>query len=164
MSAERERTKEKDTDGNNWYSLESGNYNIVQRGTDSTYIHTIISGTDTVARFSITYVPSNERRAYTRLWDGSDSTTIMPFPKEWNNDMGTPNVLLNGIMEGNAFSMQSSRERVIKNFFINHQIALSMYGKTLPVRALQFQSLSFTQIKVFTLLSSLPYAYFNYSA
>jgi len=88
----------------------------------------------------------------------------MPLPEQWNNNWADPNVLITGTVDGNVFSMQSARERTIKNFFVNGQVALSVYGKKLPSKALAFQQLSPAQMKVFTILSSLPYSYFNYSA
>lgn len=158
--ANRERTG----DGFGGHSLQSGEYVVDQRNTDSTYINVITLNTDTIASFTIDYIASDERQHYTHLWDGTDSTTIMSIPKDWNNNSGTPNVLIKGTIEGNDFIMRSSRECTVKNFFVNNNIALSVYGKPLPVKALRFQQLSAMQIKLFTILASLPYSYFNYSA
>lgn len=156
--------RERTSDGFGGNSLQSGEYVVDQRSTDSTYINVITLNADTIGNFTITYFASNERQNYTRLWDGADSTTIMPIPQDWNNSSGTPNVLVKGTIEGTDFIMRSSRECTIKNFFVNNNIALSLYGKLLPVKALQFQQLSAMQIKLFTILSALPYSYFNYSA
>jgi hypothetical protein len=142
--------------------MESGEYGLVRRFTDSGFINVIKREEDTLVVFSITYLPRDQLSRYTRLWDGIDTTTIMPLPEEWNNNREDANVFIKGTMDGNAFTMQSLRERAIKNFFVNDRLALSVYGKKFPARALQFQQLSPTQIKLFTILSSLPYSYFNY--
>jgi hypothetical protein len=113
--AERKRTEEKEPNGHHSYGLESGAYNFAQRGTDSTFINAITLGADTITSFTITYVP-NEQRNYTRLWDGTDTSTVMPLLKEWNNTRAISNVFIKGTMYGKAFIMQSSRERAIKNF------------------------------------------------
>jgi len=161
--AERKRTKEKLANGHS-YGLESGTYNLAWRGTDSTFINTVTLRADTIASFTITYGASDEGSNYTRLWDGTDSSTIMPLAKEWNNNRGNPKVFIKGFLYGNAFTMQSSKERVIKNFFVNDRYVLSVFGEKLPARALQFQQLSPDQLKLFIILSSLPYSSFNYAA
>ena len=161
-SAERERIKESGTDGYTAYHLESGEYGFANRRTDSSFVNTVIHGEDTIATFKLMYQPKNQRSLYASMWDGHDSTTITPLPKEWNNNREDANVFIKGTTNGDTFLMQSSSERTIKTFFINGQLALTVYGKKFPAKALLFQQLSPNQIKLFTILSSLPYAYFNY--
>ena len=64
-------------------------------------------------------------------------------------------------MEGVAFHMQSSKELTEKRFYFNDKPAMITYGSDAPIRAILFQPLSEQQIKLFTILSSIPYSYFN---
>jgi hypothetical protein len=161
-SADRERIKEGGTDGYDYYHLESGEYSFANRRTDSGFINAIKHGDDTIATFKLAYLPKNQRSLYKQLWDGIDSSTIISLPKEWNNNREDYNVLLKGTIREDSFTMQSANERNIKNFFVNGQLALIVYGRKLPAKALLFKQLSQEQLKLFTMLSSLPYGYFNY--
>jgi hypothetical protein len=83
QSAEREREKEKNSDGSVSYTLHSGEYGLMERGVDSSFINVISFGNDTLVTFRITYVNNeNEYNSYTHLWDGSDSATIIALPQE----------------------------------------------------------------------------------
>lgn len=161
-SADRERIKESGTDGYNSYHLESGEYSFANRRTDSGFVNVIKHVEDTIATFKLAYLPKNLRSLYKQLWDGVDSATVIPLPKEWNNNREDYNVLLKGTIGEDSFTMQSVNERAIKNFFVNGRLALTVYGKKLPAKALLFKQLSQEQLKLFTILSSLPYGYFNY--
>ncbi|CAN5826838.1 hypothetical protein BH10BAC2_BH10BAC2_49040 [soil metagenome] len=160
--ADRERIKEGGTDGYEYYHLESGEYSFANRRTDSSFINAVKHGDDTIATFKLAYLPKNQRSLYKQLWDGVDNSTIIPLPKEWNNNREDYNVLLKGTIGEDSFTMQSANERNIKNFFVNGQHALTVYGRKLPGKALLFKQLSQEQLKLFTILSSLPYGYFNY--
>lgn len=161
ITAEREKIKETGTDGKEYSRVESKDYSLAYRHTDSGFTDIITYGGDTLARFTLTYLSENQRSFYMQMWDGSDSATIMSLPTQWNNFREVANVFIPGNLQGTSFIMQSSRERSIKNFFVNGEIALSVYGKKLPSKALLFQQLSPTQIKIFNILSSLPYDYFE---
>lgn len=161
-SADRERIKESGTDGYKSYHLESSEYSFANRRTDSGFINAVKHGDDTIAAFKLAYLPKNQRSLYKQLWDGVDSSTIIPLPNEWNNSREDYNVLLQGTIGEDSFTMQSVNERAIKNFFVNDRLALMVYGKKLPAKALLFKQLSQEQLKLFTILSSLPYGYFNY--
>ncbi len=66
------------------------------------------------------------------------------------------------MMGTDSFSMKTSKENAVKEYYLSGLPALRVYGKYLPANALLFQQLSAQELKVFTILSSLPYAYFNY--
>ncbi len=164
-SAERTREKTRNIDGSKSYSVSSGSYEFVGRGIDSSFVHVITLGTDTLATFHISYISAaNERNNYERYWDGSDSSTIAPLPKKWNNTGGEDNVEIAGQMGTNSFSMKTAAENNVKTFYVDDHIVMTVLGKGIPAKALLFQSLSLRQIKMFTMLASLPYPYFNYSA
>lgn len=158
-----ERTRQKETysDGTKSYSISNGDASIDERRTDPTILNSISLGNDTLATFSIRYI-ADEFRDYTRLWDGTDSSTIIPLPKEWKKKNQEDEVVLSGMMGADSFSMKTSKEKAVKEFYINDLPILTVYGKYLPANALLFQQLSAQRLKVFTILSSLPYAYFNY--
>jgi hypothetical protein len=164
-SAEREREKTTDNNGGKVYSMSSGSYNMNERHIDSSFLQVITLGTDTLATFHIVFKPGeNEQSSYIRLWDGNDSTTIISLPKEWIDKKTTDNVILSGKIGDEAFLMHTSNELTAKEFFINGQPAMIMYGKAVPAKALLFQPLSEQQVKLFTIMSAVPYAYFNYTS
>jgi len=163
-TAEREREKIKN-EGSTVYSVNSGEYSLAERGIDSNFMNAITFGNDTLATFRITYTNhSSEQKSYTKFWDGSDSSTIMDLPKDWLNGRMKDDVILNGKIKDLPFTMRSINETAEKQFYINNELAIIIYGETAPVKALQYKSLSEQQLKLFTILSSIPYSYFSYSA
>ncbi len=163
-TAEREREKVKNTDGSKSYSLKSGAYILTERRTDSNLSNVIMLGDDTLATFGITYISAaNELNSYNRFWDGSDSTTIITLPEEWNNGKADDNVRVSGKLEGTPFFMRTSKQNIAKEFYLNNQLVLIIYGKGAPAKAILFQLLPVRQLKLITIFSSLPYPYFNYS-
>lgn len=164
-SAERKREKTRNSDGSKSYSLESGEYQLTDRGTDSSFLNAITLAGDTLATFRISYIPvAGESNNYNQYWDGSDSATITSLPKKWNNQPEGYGISITGQTGTNAFSMKTVREMNAKGFYIDGQLAMIMYGKILPAKAVLFQMLSARQLKMFAILASLPYPYFNYSA
>jgi hypothetical protein len=164
-SAERTREKTRNGDGSKSYSVNRGSYELVERGTDSTFVNAITLAGDTLATFWISYVSAaKEHNNYDRYWDGSDSSTITQLPKEWNNTLEEDNVSIAGQMGANTFSMKTTAENNVKEFSMDDHLVMTVFGKGVPAKALLFQSLSQRQIKVFTILASLPYPYFNYTA
>jgi hypothetical protein len=165
QTAHRERETTTGADGSKSHSISSTEYQLDERHITPDSSNIIVLNNDTIASFAIHYsIDANERKKYTRFWDGQDSTTIRMLPKEWNNKAEDRNVTVAGRIEGNSFSMKTSNETAEKDFYINDQLVLIMFGKTVPGKALLFQPLSIQQLKIFTILSSLPYAYFNYTA
>jgi hypothetical protein len=164
-SAEREREKTTDDNGSKMYSVRSSSYNMNERHIDSSFLQVITLGRDTLATFHLVFKPGeNEKNSYTRFWDGNDSATISALPRGWTNSKAIANAMLSGKMAGQPFFMNTSNEITAKEFFINGQPAMIMYGKTVPAKALLFQPLSAQQVKLFTILSAVPYAYFNYTS
>lgn len=159
---DRTREKESYSDHTKSYSINNEDASIQERHTDSTILNTITLGNDTLATFRIRYI-ADEFHDYTRLWDGTDSTTIIDLPEDWKKKNQEDEVILSGRIGADAFSMKTSKEKALKEFYINELPALTVYGKYLPENALLFQQLSAQQLKLFTILSSLPYEYFNYS-
>lgn len=164
-SAERTREKTRNSDGSKSYSIERGSYELVERGTDSTFVNAITLAGDTLATFWMSYISAaKERNNYKQYWDGSDSSTIAPLPKEWNNIGGEDNVEIFGNIGANAFSMKTSAENNVKEFYMDGHLVMTVLGRGVPAKASLFQSLSQRQIKMFAILASLPYSYFNYTA
>lgn len=162
-SADREREKIVNSDGSKSYSVKSGDYYLRERVTDSNFLNAITLGKDTLATFGFSYLSNaNEGKNYTRFWDGSDSASIMALPHKWNNSIEDDNIILKGEIGGKLFSMRTSKERIVKEFYIDDQLVIIMYGKSTPKTATLFHPLSALQIKLFTILSSLPYSFFNY--
>jgi hypothetical protein len=160
-TAERKREKVKDSDGGTSYSLSSKSYTLDERRIIPGYSNVITLNNDTLATFEMNYkTNAKERNNYKLFWNGTDSTTITALPSEWNNETEDDNLTITGKIEGNSFSMKTLNERTIKEFFLNEKPVMVTYGKTHPVKALLFQSLSEQQLKVFTILSSLPYNLF----
>ena len=164
-TAERNREKTKNTDGSKSYSVTSGSYTLAERGIDSAAINSITIGNDTLATFHLVNIyKSKELSKYTQFWDGSDSATIVPLPAEWKNTSKEDNVIISGQMGNDFFSMRTVNGMNVKEFYLDDRLAMIMYGKTTPAKALLFQPVSIRQLKMFTMLASLPYQYFNYSA
>ena len=133
----------------------------LSRDTDSTFLNVVTLGEETLDTFSIGHIAYIAPSKYNKMWDGNDSTTIMALPPEWNNKKNEISVVLKGNVEGNSFSMKTSKNARIKEFYINDQLVTIMQGKDKPTRALVFHPISTHQLKLFTILSSVPYAEFN---
>jgi hypothetical protein len=161
--AERKREITRDSDGSRSYSLSSKSYTLDARHIIPGYSNAITLNNDTLAAFDITYkTNAKERYSYTRFWDGTDSATITTLPNEWNNKTEDDNIIITGKIEDSSFVMKTASETTRKEFYINDKLVMIVYGKKYPSKALLFQSLSARQLKAFTILSALPYSYFNY--
>lgn len=164
-TAEREREKTKNPDGSKSYSVNSGSYSFAGRFIDPGFVHAIIFGQDTLATFRINYKnDANVQKKYTRFWDGSDSATITNLPDDWKNNSEIVSVLLSGEISNQPFSMKNADNNIAKEFYVGEQLVLIMYGQRFPKTATLFQPVTDLQLKIFTMLSSLPYDYFNYGA
>ena len=147
----------------NWngtHGLSSGDYVFSARYTDSHFLNSVILGTDTVAKFSINNKPVN---FYDQMWDGRDSTTIIALPPEWNNKIPENDIVITGKIGASTFSMKTMKGMLFKAFYINNELVSVFEGKDQPVSALIFHPLTLRQLKLFTLLSALPYSYLNCS-
>ncbi len=156
-----QREREKVDNGN--YTLKNSGYSFVGRYITPDAMHAIILNNDTIT-FNIRYTSDvMEHKKYPRLWDGSDITTVMLLPEDWNNTAEETNVIISGKIGADTFLMKTSRERRIKEFYVNDKLIMVIKGNKEPVTALIFQPVSDIQLKTFTILSSLPYSYFNYN-
>ncbi len=164
-AAERRRETTRNNDGSKSYSLTSGSYELLERRTDSSFVNFITLGIDTVVTFRIGYISNSKNRAtYDQYWDGSDSATIASLPKKWNNTWKEDDVIIMGQMGINSFSMKTVSEKNGKEFYIDDRIVLIVHGNTAPAKALLFRPMSIRELKIFTMLASLPYQHFNYKA
>jgi hypothetical protein len=162
-TAEREREKVKNSDGSKSYSVESGSYTLMERRIDSTATNMITVGSDTLATFNIKYIPAfGEETTIKQFWDGSDSASVVSLPKEWDKFKEVYHVIVKGKAGDHSFLVKTSHKETVKEFYLDDRLIMIMYGKNAPARAQVFQPVSPLQLKLFTILSSLPYAYFNY--
>jgi hypothetical protein len=162
-TAERNREKTRNSDGSKSYSVTSGSYELVERRIDPASVNSISIGNDTLATFRIVNISkSKERNNYTQFWDGVDSATLAPLPREWNNTSDEDDVTISGQMGNLVFSMKTVKGMNVKEFSIGDSLVMVMYGKTAPAKALLFHPVSVRQLKIFTMLASLPYPNFNY--
>jgi hypothetical protein len=157
QTADRERTRNEDGS----FSISSSGYRLFGRNTDSSYLNVITVLGDTMATFSISNSKGEEgKNNHTLMWDGIDSSTIMPLPPDWSNSEEETNILIRGKTRDYSFTMKSSGDSRIKEFFINDQLVTIVHGKNEPVRAFIFHPVTTRDLKLFTILSSLPYSYF----
>lgn len=146
------------------FTTKSTSYAFSGRHIEPGFLHIITIGTDTLATFRIEFSKKvNTAAAYDKMWDGGDSTTVTFLPPAWNNNDDEANVTITGTIAGDPFAMKMQGNTGVKEIFINDRSVMLVVGNNKPVRAQLFQSLSDRQLKIFTILSSLPYTYFNVS-
>jgi hypothetical protein len=156
---QRERVNSFEGGGLNGKKVTGSGWELFNRYTDSTTLNVVTLGKDTLATFSL-WATRSVAISHNKMWDGSDKATVINMPLEWNNKEEKIVVAITGKLEGNSFTMKTSNETRTKEFYINDQLAAITYGKNEPVSALLFHSITTHQLKLFTILSSLPYAYF----
>jgi hypothetical protein len=158
----RETTHE---NGSKSYSSKSTEYRLLGRYIDTASHHTITMGNEVLVTFSIQYLPPPviENRQ-SLAWNGSDSSTIMAMPKEWNNKTVEEDVFLDGKIAGDSFLMKTSKGTRIKDFYINDQLTMTLHGKPFPVKGFTWQPVPMLTQKLFTILASLPYSFYNYTS
>ena len=142
-------------------SLQTGDYSFYSRYTDPHSRNSIMLGVDTLASFSLESISNvSSLTFYDQMWDGRDSTTIIHLPPAWNNKVPEQSFGISGKMSGNSFTMKTLKGMRIKDFYINDQLAATFYGENEPVSAYLFRPVSARQLKIFTILSLLPYPFF----
>jgi hypothetical protein len=163
ISAERERDVTKNSDGSKSYSTTTGPDQLSGRRPDSLSESLVMRGDDTIARFIIKYIkaPGNFT-SYTKMWDGTDTTTIAPLKKEWANNKMADDVSVQIKTATDSIHMRTSVERTVKEFSINQQTVLVIYGADIPSTGVLLHPVSKSDLVLFTILASLPYSYFNY--
>lgn len=158
-TAELERERVKDN-GTTISSVKSADYTFLERSVDPGVINVVTSGADTLATFKIKYAKVGHN-IYDRMWDGSDSATIIYLPPDWNTQEDETYVELSGKIGADSFSMKTAKEQKIKEFYINDQLVTVLHGKEKPINGFVFRQLSPRLLKLFTILSSIPYSYFH---
>jgi hypothetical protein len=154
-----ERDRVRNNDGS--VSTQSTDYKTSARYTNPHFLHVITMGADTLATFNITNkIEAAVLKSYDQIWDGRDSSTIIHLPPVWNNKVPERDLDISGKMGGISFNMKTLKGKRIKDFYINDQLVATIYGQNEPVIAYIFQPISTRKLKLFTILSSLPYFYF----
>ncbi len=154
--------REKVNNGNGSFSMQSTDFHVNARYPDPSFQDVIIQGKDTLAKFSlITKSEASSLTLYDKMWDGRDSTSIIHLPADWNNRSPEKDIVISGKMGNNSFNMKTLKGKRIKDFYINDQLVTTYFGENEPENALLFQPVSIRQLKLFTILSSLPYAYLS---
>ena len=157
VTAERERVR--NNDGS--VSMQSTDYKLSARYTNPHFMHVITMDTDTLATFNITNkTETGALTSYNQMWNGRDSSTIIHLPPAWNNKVQERDLVISGKMGGVSFSMKTLKGTRIKDFYINDQPAITILGQNNPANAFVFQPVSTHQLKLFTILASLPYSFF----
>lgn len=155
--ASRERVR--NSDGS--VSMQSTDYKFFGRYTNPHSLHFITLGADTLATFNLTnIIEAASLTSYNQMWDGRDSTTIVRLPPDCNNKVPERDLVISGKMGGISFNMKTLKGKRIKDFYINDQLVATILGQNEPVNAYIFQPISTRQLKLFTILSSLPFSYF----
>ena len=155
-SASRERIKNED-DGS--VTTQTGDMYVTARYIDTSDRHYIVLGNDTVSNFNITYY--REENNFTQMWNGYDTNTVVPIPFERKTLYADKEVMLTGDMGGRSFSMYTSNYTRRKMFTINGQPAALILGHRKPEYGKLYQHLSDHDLKLITLIASLPYEFFN---
>jgi hypothetical protein len=152
----------KDSSGSS--SNETSDFSVISRSLDSNFLNVITMDKDTLATFSITVMTESPTiKGYDQMWDGSDSTTIVQLPNKWDNLVPEKDVVITGKIGADHFTMKTCKGNRIKDFYLNDQLASTMTGNFEPVNGLVFIPVSCGQLKLFTILSSIPYSYFSFS-
>jgi hypothetical protein len=162
ITAEREREVTRNSDGSKSYSTTTSSDQLSGRQIDSVSDCLVIRQGDTIARFKINYLRGlNDSNTYNKMWDGSDTATIVPLKEEWKNPTRQDEVLLQIRTSSDSIYMKSSIEQTVKEFSVNQKTVLVVYGADVPVRGSMLHPVSKANLELFTLLASLPYNYFN---
>lgn len=156
--ANRERVRNE----NGSFSMESSEYSFSARYLDAHAQNVITINGDTLATFKIT----NKKdpfalSSYDQMWDGKDSTSVIPLPPDWNNKAAEADLVISGTTGKDTFSMKTWKGKRIKEFYINDQLVTTILGRGEPISGVVFHPVSTRQIKIFTILSCLPYSYFG---
>lgn len=156
--ANRERVRNE----NGSFSMQSSDYTFSARYLDAHAQNVITINGDTLATFRI----ANKKdpfalASYDHMWDGKDSTSVVPLPPDWNNKIAEADMVISGTTGKDTFSMKTWKGKRIKEFYINDQLVTTVMGKPEPISGVVFHPVSMRHIKIFTILSWLPYSYYG---
>ncbi len=118
--------------------------------------HVITWQNDTLARFTIKYVSDSVSASASRIWDGSDSSTIMVLPDGWRNKRQGIDVIVNGILDGEPFMMKTYGGARVKEFYFHDKPVAIVFGRNEPAKAFLYQPFPQLTVELFTILSSIP--------
>ena len=157
-TADRERVR--NNDGS--YSMQSSDYRLFARYMDAHVQNVITRNGDTLPVFKIANkTDAFALTSYDHMWDGKDSTSVVQLPIDWNNKTTETDLVISGKAGKDAFTMKTWKGKRIKEFYINDHLVATILGRFEPISGQVFHPLSAHQLKTFTILSSLPYSYFN---
>ena len=138
-------------------SVNFGNNPHLTRIINPDFGHVITWQKDTMVRFTIKYISDSVSANTTRMWDGSDSSTIMNLPEGWKNKRQGVDVIVNGILDGEPFTMKTYGGARVKEFFMRDQPVAILFGRNEPAKAFLYQPFPQLTVELFTILSSLPH-------
>ena len=144
------------------YSLNSGEYTVTGRRTPPEFVQAIVQGLDTLCKFSLIY-SRVENDKHERYWDGSDSSSILPLPDAWDKTSKGVAVTIRGTLFGDSIVMKTTTASAVKEFYINNEPVVFLYGRDYPSRAVFLKHITTAQLRIFTMLSTNNYEYFNFS-
>lgn len=155
----RERVKD---ESSNSYSFNSSEYGLHDRFIDTSAVNFIRLGNDTIAAFTVQYEKSKDSYSkYSKIWNGKDSASVLPMAENWMNKTSYENVIINGRLESSPFTFKCIKDKKVKQLFIDDKLIAVIYGKNTPSSGFAIQPVSGKQLRIFTILSSLPYNHFN---
>jgi hypothetical protein len=159
--SEQSRDREKHN-GSKSYSMSSTDFAFLGRYPDPGLLSMVILGRDTVATFRISYPKQPVAHIeYKQMWDGRDSSTITGMPAGWNNKEEVTDVEVSGEIDHEPFTMKTSMGMRVKEFYIKDKLRAQLQGINQPTSGYIFHPTSTRELKLFTILASLPYPYFN---
>jgi hypothetical protein len=150
-----EQEREKQEDG--WSTVNSTDFSTVNKWIDSTSMHHIVSGGDTLCAFQLSYKAHPVSDTSKLMWNGKDSSTIIDLPVEWNNTGMQIDIQLVGAMSGSPFIMKSSGGMRVKSFYKNEQLTATFTGNDRLESAALYSAISPTDFKLMTILSAISY-------
>jgi hypothetical protein len=145
---------------------EDGNYELVHgeqysgRFIDPKKDNNIIVIGDTVCTFKMH--SNNRTYFYSKMWNGSDTSTVASLPFIWNNG-AVKEWEMNGTMLGTSFTLESLNDGSPTILFIDGQLAALLYSTKLPVYATLYMNLNQQQLKLLTILSFVATNYHDYN-
>jgi len=153
-----ERRRIKHDDGSR--SMERGDFVYLGRRVNTNAKNSIVVTGDTICNFFMSF--NSHRPQHTKMWNGDDSTTIVPLPLTWNNNK-INEIQLSGELLNNKFTLETSNDGVLKKFTINDKIVAVISGRPVPEKITLYSEVDKMTLKIFTILSLISDNYRNYN-
>jgi hypothetical protein len=155
----RERVKD---ESSNSYSFNSSGYGLQDRFIDTSSLNFIRLGNDTIAVFTVQYEKIKDPYStYSKMWNGKDSSSVLGMTENWNNKGVLENIVIKGQMNDVPFKFKCVKDKKVKLLYIADKAVAMIYGKNFPLSGAAYQPVTERQLKIFTILSYLPYTNFN---